>query len=272
MMDEQTGTQQSLPYDIKKVTRWSPPASKDLRALIAMPNIPKACHGLAPRTLLGPTAWDAMRRECYDNANDTCEICGRKPVNLRQKHAHEVYKIDYKKGTSTFARCVCCCALCHLGGIHTGRAITLFKQGNPLYPKEFLLEGAENAFTIISSYNKDHPKADLRAYATFLDYLKCDELRAPMEALIKKYNIKFYQEDFAQLATWGKWKLIIGEEEYPTPYKSKKEWERAMAEASRSDTARIYATRMKKFTGLDEIDITEKHLEQIENAEVPEGF
>ena len=74
---------------------------------------------------------------------------------------------------------------------------TLYKQNNPLYPKEFLLEGAEKAFKTIAEYNKDYPEADLRAYVTFLEYLKCDELKEPMEELIKKYNtdhIKLHEE------------------------------------------------------------------------------
>ena len=178
----------------------------------------------APRTLLGATTWNRMRRHAYAQADDTCEICGAKPENLRHRHGHEVYTIDYERGTVTFQRVFCVCALCHLGCIHTGRAITLFKQGNPLYPKEFLLEGAEHSFTIISSFNHDHPEADLRAYTTYLDYLKCEELREPMEALIKKYNIKFYMEDPKKMAKWRDWKLIIGSKEYPTPYENEKAW------------------------------------------------
>ena len=60
---------------------------------------------------------------------------------------------------------------CHLACIHTGRALTLYKRHNPLYPKEFLLGGAKKAFETIYTYNLQHPDADLRAYTTYLLFL-----------------------------------------------------------------------------------------------------
>lgn len=232
-------------YDIKLITKWEPPEGDDLRPLIAMPNLPKPLHNVNPRLLLGKRTWDFMRKACYHAANDTCEICGERPEVLRRRHGHETFKIDYEEGTAEFVRVFCLDSTCHLGGIHTGRALTLYRQGSPLYPKEFLLEGAEKAFRIISEYNADYPDVDLRAYTTFLDYLKCEELREPMERLIEKYQIKFYEEDKKKLAEWGDWRLIIGNKEYPTPYKDEKEWEKAMEEANRKDTARIATREMK---------------------------
>ena len=237
-------------YDVKLITKWSPPEGDDLRPLIAMPNLPRPTHALAPRTLLGTGTWNHIRKACYAEANNTCEICGDKPENLRHRHAHEVYEIDYEKGTVKFVRAFCICALDHLACIHTGRAITLYKQNNPLYPKEFLLEGAEKAFKTIAEYNKDYPEADLRAYVTFLEYLKCDELKEPMEELIKKYNIKFYMEDTKKMAKWKEWKLIIGDQEYPTPYKDEDAWKEAMEERGKQDTARILQKNIEeKFSG-----------------------
>lgn len=150
-------------------------------------------------------------------------------------NCHEAYVIDYEKGTATFVGVFCLCALDHLGCIHTGRAITLYSQNSPLITKDFLLEGAEKAFTIISSYNRDHPEADLRAYCTYLQYLKFDELREPMLELIKKYDISFYSEDPKKIAPWGEWRLILDGEEYPTPYKNEKEWEKAMEKKTYND-------------------------------------
>ena len=237
-------------YDVKLITKWEPPKGDDLRPLIAMPNLPKPTHALAPRTLLGVSTWNHMRKACYAQADNTCEICGEKPENLRHRHAHEVYEIDYEKGTVKFVRAFCICALDHLGCIHTGRAITLYKAGNPLYPKEFLLEGAEKAFKTIHEYNQDHPEADLRAYATFLEYLKCDELKKPMEELIDKYNIKFYMEDPKKVAPWDQWKLIIGSQEFPTPYKTENDWKLAMEGRADQDSARILQKSIEeKFSG-----------------------
>lgn len=236
---------------LKYVTSWAPPQGEDMRPLIAMPNIPKPLHHLAPRTILGPTEWNKMRRACYEAANDTCEICGERPETLRRRQSHEAYAIDYEKGTAIFVGCFCLDSVCHLACIHTGRAITLYSQGNPLYPAEFLLAGAEKAFTIISSYNHDHPEQEpVRLYSTWIEYLKYDELREPMLELIKKYDAKFYMEDPKKTAPWGQWRLVFNGEEYPTPYKNEKAWKKAMEEAGKKDTARIMQKNMEeKFSG-----------------------
>lgn len=236
-------------YDVKVVDGWLPPKGDDIRPLIAMPNIPRPLHGVNPRTLLGATTWNHMRKFCYNQANDTCEICGFKPEDLRKRHGHEVYEIDYTKGTAKFVRVFCVCSLCHLGCIHTGRALTLWKKGNPLCPTEFLLLGAEHAFKIISEYNHDHSGADLRAYSTFLDYLKHDELKKPMEELIEKYNVKFYTE-VEDMVEWKDWKLIIGDREYQTPYASESEWKATMEERENKDSARQLQKKMEEnFSG-----------------------
>ena len=236
-------------YNVKVVDGWVPPTDGDLRPLIAMPNIPRPLHGVNPRTILGASTWNHMRRKCYAEANDTCEICGRQPEDLRRRHGHEVYKIDYANGTAEFVKVFCVCSTCHLGCIHTGRALTLWKKHNPLYPTEFLLSGAEHAFKIISEYNKDNPGADLRAYSTFLDYLKHEELREPMEKLIEKYQIKFYTE-VEDMVEWGDWKLLIGDQEYPTPYANKDEWKATMEEREAKDSARLMQKKMEgQFSG-----------------------
>ncbi len=258
-------------YDVKLVTKWTPPEDDDLRPLIAMPNIPKPLHGpgCQPRTILGAGAWNRMRNACYALAGMKCEICGAKvgvDIEKRQLHAHEVYDIDYANGTSTFVRCVALCAECHLACIHTGRALTLYRRGNPLYPKEFLLGGAKKAFETIHTYNLQHPDADLRAYTTYLDYLKVDDLKEPMEELIEKYGTKFYMEDEKKMAKFGDWKLIVWGKEYPTPYENEKAWKEAMEKQGEKDTARLLQKNMEeKFSGgvYDELNAILK--EPVEN-------
>lgn len=251
-------------YDIKLVKKWVPPSDDDLRPLIAMPNIPRPLHGVNPRTLLGVSTWNHMRKFCYAKAKDTCEICGCRPESLRHRHGHEVYEIDYVSGTAKFVKVFCVCSLCHLACIHTGRALTLWKKHNPLYPTSFLLQGAEHAFKIVSEYNRDNPGADLRVYSTFLDYLKHEELREPMEKLIEKYNTKFYAE-VKDMAKWGDWRLIIGEREYPTPYADKGAWKAAMEEKESTDTARMLQRNMDKIFSGEIYDELDKIIEKISN-------
>ena len=97
--------------------------------------------------------------------------------------------------------------------------------------REKLLEGAENAFTIISSYNRAHPGAKpLRAFETFLDYAKQPALKADMEHLIRKYNMEFYHIDERSWRRkyWSDWRIIINGVEYPTVYENIEAWQDAM--------------------------------------------
>lgn len=259
-------------FDVKKKIKWECPTESGA-PLLTMPNIPKELHGVAPRVVLGDRWWNLVRRYCYEKADDTCEICGAKPEQLRNRHAHELYKINYRLGTSEFVRPICICYTCHCLGIHTGRAITLHKQGNPMFPKEALLAGAEHVFKLISDWNKAHPKkSPLRVYATWLEYLRVPELEQPMRELIEKYNMKFYVESDNRRAKWGDWKLIIGDREFPTPYKNEKDWEKAMEEAAKNDTYRIYGAKKKKYASLNDVEITDKDIKRVERAEVPESF
>ena len=170
-----------------------------------------------------------MRKKCYYDAGYKCEACG-KTLGPGECQAHELYTYNYVAGQAKFERCVCLCKQCHVQGIHSGRALTMYKKGNPLMTRQMLLDGAENLFRVLHEYNVAHPDEEpLRAYATFVDYARWPELHDDMMALIKKYDVKFYQANPAFLAKWGDWKLTIGNKSYPTPYKDKLAWEIAMA-------------------------------------------
>lgn len=230
------------------VNRWEAPLDlyephpergPDAR-ILTMPNIARPLHGrgMQPRTIFGATAWDHMRKKCYYDAEYRCEACG-KDLGKGECHAHELFSTYWQDGYAQFIRCVCLCPLCHIRGIHSGRALTLYKQGNPLMSKDKLLEGAENVFAQLSKWNKEHPKEKpLRAYDTWLDALKVESLTDGLQALIDKYHITFYAEDEKSMAKWAKWRVVIDNREYPTPYKSEKDWREAMEQASKTDADR----------------------------------
>lgn len=195
--------------------------------------------GCQPRTIFGASSWDRMRKRTYYLANYKSEISGVDLSDKGRPQSHELFEIDYSTGTSTFKRCVCISPLEHLCFIHNGRAITLYKQGNPLYPASKLLEGAEHGFKLIYDWNKAHPKKPkLKCYHTFLEYLKHEELSDKMEELIDKYEIEFWAEDTKQMAKWEDWKVVIGDKTYPTPYADYQAWEEAMRKQNENDTAR----------------------------------
>ena len=216
--------------DIIEIDHWDAPEENDVRILTA-PNQPYPIHGQCPRTLLGSHTWNAMRRYCYEQSEDTCEVCGFHPDDNRKRHAHEIMSIDYTTQTAIYKRTICLCSKCHLQCIHTGRALTMYKKNSPLMVKEMLLDGAEHAYSLIAKWNSEHlDDAPLRLFSTWLDYEKYPELKDRMVELRKQYGIKFYKvsNSWYDEDHWSNWKLVISGKAYPTPYKNHAEWELAM--------------------------------------------
>lgn len=241
--------------DVKKVKEWNCPTETGV-PLITMPNVPRPLHGLPPRKIMGATAWNRMRKRCYYDAGYKCEICGADPPK-GQLHAHELYSYDWLEGTGKFERCIAICKQDH-DFIHSGRLVTMFKNGNVLYPKSYVLGVVEKGFKLIHDYNEAHKDQEpLRAYATFLEYLKVPELKGEVEKLIDKYDMKFYSEP-KHIAKWEKWRLVFGTKEYPTPYANHEDWEKAMEEAGKHDTARAAGN---PFTG-EAFDLINEILKQ----------
>lgn len=240
------------PFDIEKVKQWQCPEGAGV-PLITMPNVPRPLHGkgMQPRTIFGKSTWDFVRKSAYYNAGYKCEICGREPEK-RDLHAHELFSYDYDKQTGKFERVVAICRTCH-DGIHSGRLITMFKNKNPLYPKSYVLRVVENCFSLVHKYNLEHKDEPLRVYGTYLEYVDVPELRDEMLSLIKKYDIKFYEEDVPKHKRWKGWKVIVGKNTYNSPYKSQGEWQEAMKEANAKDNVRNIPD---PFSGgvFDEID------------------
>lgn len=214
-------------FDCITVPCWTAP-EEDGAPILEMPNVPAPLHQLAPRTVMGKTAWDYARKKCYFDADYKCQACG-KSLGRGECDAHELYTINYATGESKLSRLVCLCHTCHRLGIHSGRALTMFKKGNPLMSKRMILEGAENLFKLMYEYNQKHQKNPLRAYATFIDYAKWPPIQNEMLELIEKYDVKFYKENSAIMAKWEKWSLLFGNKRYRTPYANRQEWEEAMA-------------------------------------------
>ena len=238
-------------YDIKNVLAWTAPKENGA-PLMTMPNIPHPLHGMAPRTILGPTTWDHMRKRCYYDAGYKCQACGR-DLDKGECHAHEVYSINYYAGESKFVRTVCLCPLCHVYGIHSGRALTMFKKGDVRFTKNKILEGVENLFKQLYTWNKEHPnEPPLRAYVTLIDYAKWPPIAKEMDELIKKYDVKFYTEDYDYSASWKKWHLIIGHNSYPTKYENQADWEIQMTKKNKAEQKII--KRLDTGGIFDEVD------------------
>lgn len=231
-------------FDIIKVDHWECPEENGA-AILTMPNIPRALHGkgMQPRTIYGTTVWNFMRKKCYMNAGYKSEISGEEPEKGRLE-SHELFSYDYVTQEGVFKRCIALTKEEH-AFIHSGRLITMYKNGNIYYPKSYVLKVIENGYRIISDYNKSHPdKEPLRAYSTTLNFLDTD-LKDDVISLIKKYDIKFYEEKLPKNKYWKGWHVIVNRKRYDSPYKNVEDWEAAMSQASKTDSERIVANNIE---------------------------
>lgn len=226
--------------DIEYIDHWDAPSEDDDPVkILTMPNVPKPLHGLAPRTIMGNTAWNYMRKKCYAAHDYKCEVCGADPKEFNQYcHAHELYEYDYPTGEAKFVRCVCLCPRCHIyPGVHTGRALTLYKKHDIFMSKKTILEGLEQTFRLIHEYNVKHPdEKPLRLFTATLEFMTQDELCAEVLELIHKYDIKFYDIKASDTADWDDWHLLIGNKEHKTPYADYDEWQEAMEKNNEEQT------------------------------------
>ena len=240
-------------FDCIKVDYWECPKENGA-PILTMPNIPKALmgKGMQPRTIYGKTTWDFMRKRSYYLAGYKSEITGEEAPK-GQLHAHELFSYDYAKHEGEFKRIIVLTKMEH-DFIHSGRLITLYKEGNITVPKSYILKVVENGFKIVHEWNESHPEEEpLRVYRTFLDYLEVDSIKNEMIALIKKYDIKFYKENVSSGQWFKGWHVIVGNKKYDTPYKNQTEWEEAMRGARANDTVR---NQVSPFVGnvYDEMD------------------
>jgi hypothetical protein len=284
-------------FACKLVDKWVAPEDGGA-PILSMPNVPHPLHSLAPRTILGTTTWNHMRNRCYFEANYTCEACGAKvkteyydngavhhqyhddgTIAKRNLHAHELYSYDYNKGVARFERCVALCECCHVRFIHSGRMLTMYKQGDPLTTADRVLEGLEHGFKQIKKYNDEHKGGEkLRVYYAVIDYVDDPVIGEKVWDLIDKYNVEFYMPDGEMypkgVPVWGGWKLVIGNKEYNSPFNSQKEWEEAMEKNNKEQLEKrtSWINRFKKYEGLDSVDISDDDMKKINDAKIPEGF
>lgn len=229
-------------FDCIKIDYWECPEENGV-PILTMPCIPKALmgKGMQPRTIYGKTTWDFMRKRSYFLAKYKSEVSGNEAPK-GYLHAHELFSYDYAKHEGVFKRIVVLTKMEH-DFIHSGRLVTLYKEGNPTVPKSYLLKVVENGFKLVHDWNEEHKDDEpLRVYRSFLDYLEEDSIRDEMIVLIKKYGIKFYRENVTAGQWFTGWHVVVGNKRYDTPYKNQLEWEEAMRGARSEDQTRNMQT------------------------------
>lgn len=207
-------------WDMITIGSWDAPDC-DGAPLLTMPNVPAPMFGRAPRTI-EPTKWNITRKKCYMDANYKCQACGN-ALGLTVIHAHELYSYDYVNKRLTFERCVALDPDLHTIFIHSGRALTLFEHGDKQVTKKKLLETAERGFAMIDKWNREHvDEPPLRVSNTFLSWAENPKLAKEMEALFKKYNVRFYRVPDKTFSDkyWREWRMVYKGKEYPPLYDS----------------------------------------------------
>lgn len=151
--------------------------------------LPAPMHGLAPRVVLGQTWWDKERKEAAKRTNDHCIACGvHKTLAKGGKkwiEGHEVYEIDWLKGTMKYLRTEPLCNFCH-EFTHTGRLKALL----------------------------DAKKISHGHYVAVVQH---------GQAILQKAGLK--REDRpVEVAGWGRWRLVVGRKKYKGLFKNEAEW------------------------------------------------
>lgn len=159
-------------------------------------NIPMPMHGVAPRLVLGSKWWNKTRNDSYKSTGYHCVACGvHKSQAFYRKwlEGHELYKVDYEKGTMKYLRTVPLCHMCH-NYIHDGRLLSLLEKG----------------------------KINHQKYAAIIQHGD----RVLVRAGLNRKNHEARNEEIIELIVagkvkeWSKWRLVIGRKRYPPKFKS----------------------------------------------------
>lgn len=155
------------------------------------PQIPKPMRGVNPRTVLGVAWWNQTRSEAYRSTSYHCAACGawkHKAKGRSWLEGHELYEIDYARGTMRYLETVPLCHYCH-AYVHRGRLEALLEQGKITHAK----------------------------YAAVVQH--GDQVLR--EARLGPKVLDRYIGPFAE---WSKWRMLVGRRRIRPKYKDLEAW------------------------------------------------
>ena len=166
-------------------------------------NVPKPMHGVAPRVVLGDKWWNATRKTTYKSTLYHCVACGVHKSKARGRQwleAHELYKIDYKKGLMIYLESIPLCHFCH-NYIHDGRMISLMAKDKFHYGKyKYIIRHGDRVLS----------NSGLKR----LTYKEREDIN--IDRILNN-----------EMAEWSKWRLVIGKKKYKPKFKSDYAWQQA---------------------------------------------
>ena len=175
--------------------------------LLTHPTIPKALHGLNPRTLKGQAWWNKTRQEAYKSTDYHCLACGVHKHSAKYHkwlEAHENYLYDYSTGRVEVQSIIPLCHSCH-SFIHSQRLGMLLNIGQINYNKAFSI--IQHGCNILSDNNLKGFNITIQ----FAEYLGCTNIPDS------------YVIDYSGVS-WDKWHLILDGKSYTSNFKNENEW------------------------------------------------
>lgn len=181
-----------------------------LPEILTQPLIPPPLHGVNPRTIMGRSAWDRLRREVYSRHGQRCAVCGvasREALLKRGLEAHEYFSVVPETKTMTLISIEPLCHACHRC-CHPGLLEVLLHQ-NAL--------SRDDALTIVS-----HGISILRRSSRAIP--------AALNVVVTKLGIRHELKTIPAppLNGWSGWKMVWDGKSYPSPYRNEAEWRSAM--------------------------------------------
>lgn len=191
--------------------------------LLTHSTIPKALHGVNPRSIKGREWWDKTRKEAYrknDNKCWACDLPASQSSKRKSLEAHENYDINYITGRVTLKEITALCSKCH-NFIHSQRLWSLFVKGELTYNDITIV--LEHGFNILYEAKLQYPINSEVIYLA-LDNVK-DYKMSFEEAIIYAGRNVSKVRTFPNIeAKWEDWHLFFEEKKYYSPYKNEEAW------------------------------------------------
>lgn len=188
--------------------------------ILTHPNIPKALHGLNPRSLLGQEWWDNQRHAAYRKYGYRCWACGMPKGSDPFKpwlEGHESYQYDYRKGTARLVEVVALCHSCH-SFIHSGRLWALYKAGEVSHMQ--IKHIIDTRMEMLQKAGLKPFPATMQIWVVLTDDLELRDIRAGMYLKRQKEATPHTN------VRWEDWRLILYGHQYKPIIKNMEEWER----------------------------------------------
>ena len=198
---------------------------------------------MAPRVILGQTWWNETRFEAFRKTGQHCIACGvhaTKAHSLQRLEGHEVYDIDYGKGTAVYVRTVPLCHFCHCF-IHDGRLKSLLRN-RVITQSRYV--------AIIQHGNKVLAEAGLQRMT--------HEQRVDFEmSLLRRGLIK----------SWGDWRLIVFGKSYKGKFKTYRDWEKFHAHVEQSEEGEDKKPELKNGRPIEStIERSKRHRDRVKKV------